>query len=118
MGLIAAVAAFYSPVVRNQFIRYDDGQYIFDNPHVNQGLKWQTVTWAFTSYEQANWHPLTWLSHALDCQLFGLNPAGHHAVNVLLHADQRRAPVSAAAIVDWISLAQPDGGGAVRAAPD
>jgi protein O-mannosyl-transferase len=86
VGLIAAVAAFYSPVVHNQFIRYDDGQYIFDNPHVNQGLKWQTVTWAFTSYEQANWHPLTWLSHALDCQLFGLNPAGHHAVNVLLHA--------------------------------
>jgi protein O-mannosyl-transferase len=86
LGLAAAVAAFYCPVVRNDFIRYDDGQYIFDNPHVNQGLKWDTIAWAFTTYEQANWHPLTWISHAFDCQLFGLNPVWHHVVNMLLHA--------------------------------
>jgi protein O-mannosyl-transferase len=84
-GLIALVCVFYSPVIHNGFIGYDDGQYIVDNAWLKDGLRWTTVEWAFTSFEQANWHPLTWLSHALDCQLFGLNPAGHHAVNVLLH---------------------------------
>ena len=84
--LIAVVVAFYSPVTHNGFLNYDDDQYITNNPHVRAGLTWQTVKWAFTTYDQANWHPLTWLSHALDCELFGLNPAGHHYVNVLLHA--------------------------------
>jgi len=83
---IAVVMAFYSPVAHNGFLNYDDDQYITNNPHVKAGLTWATVKWAFTTYDQANWHPLTWLSHALDCQLFGLNPAGHHYVNVLLHA--------------------------------
>ena len=64
-------------------------RYITDNPHVRAGLTWATVKWAFTTYDKANWHPLTWLSHALDCELFGLNPAGHHYVNVLLHAATR-----------------------------
>jgi len=86
LALLLVVAVFYAPVVHNEFVRYDDGQYIIYNPHVNEGLRWETVAWALTSYEQANWHPLTWLSHALDCQLFGLNPVGHHIVNVLLHA--------------------------------
>jgi tetratricopeptide (TPR) repeat protein len=72
-------------VVHNGFI-YDDDGYITGNPHVRAGLTWATVKWAFTTYEQANWHPLTWLSHALDCELFGLNPAGPHYANVLLHA--------------------------------
>ena len=49
-------------------------------------MTWATVEWAFTTYDEANWHPLTWLSHALDYEFFGLNPAGHHGVNVLLHA--------------------------------
>src|SRR6266478_794426 len=84
--LIAAVLVFYSPVTHNGFLNYDDDQYITNNPHVRAGLTWQTVKWAFTTYDQANWHPLTWLSHALDSQLFGLNPAGHHSVSVLLHA--------------------------------
>jgi hypothetical protein len=57
-----------------------------ENAHVQTGLNWDTVEWAFTSYDQANWHPVTWLSHALDCQLFQLEPAGHHGTNVLLHA--------------------------------
>src|ERR1700692_3377448 len=83
---IAVVMAFYSPVAHNGFLNYDDDQYITNNPHVKAGLTWATVKWAFTSYDQANWHPLTWLSHALDCQLFGLNPAGPHLVNVSLHA--------------------------------
>jgi protein O-mannosyl-transferase len=86
LGLTLAVLAVYNPVTHNRFIRYDDDEYITSNPQVRAGLTWNTVKWAFTTYEQANWHPLTWLSHALDCQLFGLNPAGPHYVNVLLHA--------------------------------
>ena len=78
--------AFYNPIVHNGFTNFDDNGYITDNAHVRAGLTWDTVKWAFTSCDCANWHPLTWLSHALDCQLFKLNPAGHHYVNVLLHA--------------------------------
>ncbi len=83
--LTAAVLVAYRPVTHNGFLNYDDDAYITSNPYVRAGLTWATVKWAFTSYDQANWHPLTWLSHALDGQLFGLNPAGHHFVNVLLH---------------------------------
>src|SRR3984893_1238058 len=83
--LTVVVIVSYRPVTHNGFI-YDDIGYITNNPHVKAGLTWATVKWAFTTYDQANWHPLTWLSHALDCRLFGLNPAGHHGVNVLLHA--------------------------------
>jgi protein O-mannosyl-transferase len=84
--LTAVVLVAYNPVTGNGFLNYDDDQYITNNPHVRAGLTWATVKWAFTTYDQANWHPLTWLSHALDCELFGLNPAGHHSVNVWLHA--------------------------------
>ena len=76
----------YNPVSHHPFVNYDDDRYVTDNSHVQNGLRWDTVKWAFTTYDEANWHPLTWLSHALDCQLFGLNPAGHHYVNVILHA--------------------------------
>jgi Tfp pilus assembly protein PilF len=84
--LTVMVLVVYAPITHNDFVRYDDDGYITDNPDVQQGLRCSTVKWAFTTYDQANWHPLTWLSHALDCELFGLNPAGHHYVNVLLHA--------------------------------
>ena len=84
--LSAGVLVCYNPVTHNGFLNYDDANYVTDNPHVRAGVTWATVKWAFTTYDQANWHPLTWLSHALDCQLFGLHPAGHHYVNVLLHA--------------------------------
>ncbi|MGB8010425.1 MAG: tetratricopeptide repeat protein [Terriglobales bacterium] len=84
--LAASVLLAYIPATHNGFLNYDDDEYITNNPHVKAGLTWTTVKWAFATYDQANWHPLTWLSHALDCQLFGLNPAGHHLVNVLLHA--------------------------------
>ena len=84
--LTSAVLLSYNPVTHNGFIRYDDDHYILDNPHIRAGLTWLTVKWAFTTYQEANWHPLTWLSHALDCQLFGVNPIGHHYANVLLHA--------------------------------
>jgi tetratricopeptide (TPR) repeat protein len=84
--LLALVTlALYNPILHNAFTNLDDDVYILDNAHVRAGLTWNTVKWAFTSYDAANWHPVTWLSHALDCQLFGLNPAGPHYVNVLLH---------------------------------
>ena len=84
--LFAATLALYNPASRNGFINFDDNRYVTDNPNVTAGLHWRTVAWAFKSTEQANWHPLTWLSHAADCQIFRLNPAGHHLTSVLLHA--------------------------------
>ncbi len=81
---LCAVAAFY-PVSHLPFINYDDNVYVTENLNVQSGLDWETVRWAFTTYDAANWHPLTWLSHALDCQLFALDPAGPHLVNLLLH---------------------------------
>ncbi len=83
--LAAATLAFYNPVVRNQFVDFDDLSYILKNPHVLGGLTWAAVKWSFSTFREGNWHPLTWLSHALDCQLFHLNPIGHHYTNLLLH---------------------------------
>jgi len=84
--LLAAVTLLvYNPANHYGFIDYDDGRYVYENHHVQAGVTWDTFKWAFTSTDQANWHPLTWLSHALDCQLFGLKPAGHHLTNILLH---------------------------------
>jgi protein O-mannosyl-transferase len=84
--LVLLTLAFYNPIVRNGFVNFDDNGYITDNAHVRAGLTWDTVKWAFTSFDDSNWHPVTWLSHAFDYQFFKLNPAGHHYVNVLLHA--------------------------------
>lgn len=84
--LVAATLAFYNPIVHNRFIDFDDSAYIVKNLHVQSGLTWSTVKWSFTTFQEGNWHPLTWWSHALDCQLFHLNPAGHHYTNLLLHA--------------------------------
>lgn len=85
LGLFAATLLLYVPTARNSFVNYDDNRYITDNLHVQAGLDWTTFQWAWTTFEQANWHPVTWLSHALDCQLFGLHAAGHHLMNALLH---------------------------------
>ena len=76
--------ALYSPSLTHDFIYYDDQQYVTENSLVRQGLTLPGVFWAF-GYRVGNWHPLTWLSHMLDCQLYGLHPAGHHLTNVLLH---------------------------------
>ena len=84
--VVAATLALYNPVNRHPFVNYDDDRYVIDNPHVHNGLGWNTITWAFTSTEQANWHPLTWLSHALDYSLFHQNPTGHHFTSLLIHA--------------------------------
>jgi Flp pilus assembly protein TadD len=85
--LLAVVTlALYNPVNRHPFVNYDDDRYVTENPHIRQGLTADTFTWALTSTEQANWHPLTWMSHALDVSLFRMNPAGHHFTSILLHA--------------------------------
>jgi protein O-mannosyl-transferase len=83
--LVVATLAFYNPIVRNGFTDFDDSVYILKNSQVQDGLTWDTVKWSFTTFHAGYWHPLTWLSHALDCQIFKLNPAGHHYVNLLLH---------------------------------
>ena len=83
--LALGTAALYWPVTSHPFILYDDEQYITANQHVATGLSQANFIWAFTSGEAANWHPLTWLSHQLDCALFGLNAGGHHFVNLLFH---------------------------------
>jgi protein O-mannosyl-transferase len=84
--LVGATLSLYYPVHRYAFINFDDNDYVYLNRHVQAGLSWATVKWAFTTATAANWHPLTWLSHALDCQLYGLNPAWPHDVNVLFQA--------------------------------
>src|SRR5579862_3268985 len=88
LSLLMALLALllYNPVTQFGFVNFDDPGYVTGNPHVRAGLTWQTVRWSFASTEQANWHPLTWLSHAFDCQLFHLKAAGHHYDNLLLHA--------------------------------
>jgi tetratricopeptide (TPR) repeat protein len=84
--LVVGVLLLYNAVSHGAFLNYDDDHYVVGNKHVREGLSGSTIRWAFTSLEEANWHPLTWLSHALDCQLFHLNPSGHHYLNLLLHA--------------------------------
>ena len=84
--LVLAVLAVYLPVIGLNFLTFDDDCYVTRNPQVVGGLTWAGLRWAFTHAHCANWHPLTWLSHMLDCQLYGLNPAGHHLTNLLFHA--------------------------------
>jgi tetratricopeptide (TPR) repeat protein len=84
--LMAVTIALYWPTTGHDFISFDDGEYIFANPHVQSGLSWQGVRWAFLYPVSCNWHPLTVLSHMLDCQMFGCRPWGHHLTSVLLHA--------------------------------
>ena len=75
----------YEPVRKYEFVDYDDDRYVTANPRIQQGLSWNNAAWAFQSTEVANWHPLTWLSHMADFELYGLNPSGHHLTNLLFH---------------------------------
>jgi hypothetical protein len=84
LGLITLLA--YLPVYSFEFSFYDDTDYVTGNKMVQAGLSWSGIKWAFTSFHASNWHPVTWLSHMLDCQLFGLNAGAQHLVNVLFHA--------------------------------
>ncbi len=83
--LALAVAAVYLPAVLLDFTNYDDPYYVTENPHVRDGFTWANATWAFTHTCVANWQPVTLLSYMLDCQIYGLNPAGHHLTSVTLH---------------------------------
>jgi protein O-mannosyl-transferase len=76
----------FGQTLRDQFVNYDDDEYVFNNPKITGGLTLQSVQWAFTHVHANNWHPLTSISHMLDCTLYGLQPWGHHLTNVLLHA--------------------------------
>ena len=87
IGTLLGAVTFlvYWPVRHFDFLNWDDLTYISKNDHVRGGLTWNGVIWSFTHSYSSNWHPLTWLSHMLDCQLYGLNPAGPHLTNVVLH---------------------------------
>jgi tetratricopeptide (TPR) repeat protein len=75
----------FGQTLRHEFINYDDAKYVYENPHILGGVTIQGIAWSFTHVYAHNWHPLTWLSHMLDCQFYGSNPGGHHLSNVLLH---------------------------------
>ena len=83
--LAAAILLAFFPVLNNDFIKFDDGFYIVHNPHVTTGLTWNNLRWSLGAGYQGNWHPVTWISHMLDVQLFGLRPGWHHLMNLLLH---------------------------------
>ncbi len=83
--LTAATLAVFWQVESHDFINYDDPDYVVDNPFVRKGLSWEGVRWAFQSTAASNWHPLTWLSHMLDYQLFGKKAAGHHLTSLFFH---------------------------------
>jgi tetratricopeptide (TPR) repeat protein len=83
--LFALGALLYAPTLGHGFLDLDDRRYVLDNPVVRQGIDARGVAWSFTTFTAGNWHPLTWLSHMLDVELFGTAPAGHHATNALLH---------------------------------
>jgi tetratricopeptide (TPR) repeat protein len=85
-ALLLAITIFsYWPTFSNGFINYDDNGYVTENGHLQPGLTPANVSWAFRSTIMANWHPLTWISHMADVQIFGLHPAGHHATSLILH---------------------------------
>lgn len=84
--LAAITWLVFGQTLRHQFVNLDDGAYVLKNAQVARGLTIEGIIWAFTQAHADNWHPLTWLSHMLDCQVYGLNPGGHHLTNVLLHA--------------------------------
>lgn len=114
-GLIVGTLLVFWPVREFDFITLDDPAYVAKNSKVSAGLTHEGVRWAFTSYHGGNWHPVTWLSHMLDCQWFGLKPGAHHVVNVVLHAltaaglflllgrmtDRRWPSVLVAAVFAW-----------------
>jgi tetratricopeptide (TPR) repeat protein len=86
LGLAVITLGIYAQVIGHQFITLDDPTYIRENPNVNRGVTLAGLAWAFTTFHGANWHPLTWISHMIDCQLFGTNAGRHLLVNTLIHA--------------------------------
>ncbi len=86
LALALLTLTVFGRVVGHEFMHFDTLQYVIENRNVNQGLTGESIAWALTEFHVANWHPLTWLSHMLDVELFGLDAGGHHAVNLALHA--------------------------------
>src|SRR5437762_14236875 len=84
-ALAIVTLAIYAQVIGHQFITFDDDSYIKENPMVNRGVTLAGLAWAFTTFYTSNWHPLTWIAHMVDSQLFGLNAGGHLLVNALIH---------------------------------
>ena len=85
LALIVTTIVVYAPLAHFDFVKWDDPQYVTDNPTVLAGLTWHGLVWAFTTSHGPYWHPLTWLSHMLDVQIFGLDAGGHHITNVAVH---------------------------------
>ena len=94
--LAFATLVVYLPTTSDQFINFDDPNYVTENPVVQNGLTWAGVKWAFTGIHVSNWHPVSWLSHMVDCDLFRLNPAGPHLINNLFHS------INAALLLAWL----------------
>jgi tetratricopeptide (TPR) repeat protein len=85
LALALMTLLVYLPMIQHGFVNYDDADYIIMNPHVNSGSSWPNIIWAFGHTHADYWIPLTWISHMIDCQLFGLNPPGHHLTSLLFH---------------------------------
>src|ERR1017187_1023014 len=83
--LAAIIWVVFGQTLHHEFVNFDDDAYVYENPEVARGLTLQGIAWAFNHVHSTNWHPLTWISHMLDCQFYGLNPGGHHLTNILLH---------------------------------
>lgn len=83
--LVISILCVYWPVRNFSFVNFDDRQYVTGNYHVQAGFTLESIRWSFTATQASNWHPLTWLSHMLDCQIYGMNPGHHHMTNVFLH---------------------------------
>lgn len=86
IALVVVTLGIYAQVIGHQFVNLDDANYIYENTMVNRGLTLAGIVWAFTTFHASNWHPLTWISHMIDCQLFGLKAGGHLFVNALIHS--------------------------------
>lgn len=85
-ALAVLVALIYGQVPGHDFVRFDDGPYVYENAVVQRGLTLDGIRWALTAFHASNWHPLTWLSHMLDCELYGLDPGAHHVSAAAIHA--------------------------------
>ncbi|MEE8411468.1 MAG: hypothetical protein V3S47_03125, partial [Acidobacteriota bacterium] len=85
LALMAITALAFAPVATYPFIRLDDYGYVVDNTHIHEGPTLEALTWAWTTFEKANWHPLTWWSHMLDYRLYEADAGGHHLTNLILH---------------------------------
>jgi len=83
--LVISTFAVYKQVSHYDFVSYDDDDYVFENPYIKSGLTSNSIKWAFTSVHADNWHPVTWLSHILDMELYGPNPGQHHLTNLIFH---------------------------------